>query len=81
MFNILNYQKITAIRFYHINKQLSYFFDGKQVGKSQAIDNTGLDNWGLGNDDKIDVGIIVFADNTTIQTNSPKLEKFEVKLY
>lgn len=74
-------QAQTTIRFCSADKTLSYFVDGQQVGKSQAIDSTGLDNWGLTDGDVMDIGIMGFAENTTIQANSPSLQNFTVRLY
>lgn len=72
---------VTAIRFCHSDKTLSYLVDGQPVGKSQAIDGTGLDNWGLTTSDTMDIGIMGFAENTTIQSNSPTLKAFTVSMY
>jgi hypothetical protein len=72
---------ITAIRFCHVDKTLSYFVDGNKVGESQKIDSTGLDDWNLSAGDTLDVGIMGFAELTTIQGNSPTVDNFTIRMY
>ena len=74
-------QAQTSIRFCNLDKTLSYFVDGKQIGNSQAIDSTGLDDWSLTENDMLDIGIMGFAENTTINANSPTLSSFKVNLF
>lgn len=63
------------------NKSLSLYIDNKKVGKSQAIDQTGLDNWKISETGLLDVGIMGFAENTVIASHQPTLDNFEYKIY
>ncbi|CAM1345252.1 conserved exported hypothetical protein [Tenacibaculum amylolyticum] len=69
------------IQFCSSNKTLSLFIDNTIVGKGQAINANGIDNWSLTDNDVIDVGIMGFAENTTISSNKPTLDNFEYKIY
>lgn len=71
----------TMIQFCHHDKTLSYFVNGKQVGKAQAIDASGMDNWQLTEKDRMDVGIMGFAENTQIKSHSPGIDNFIVRLF
>ncbi|QMU65773.1 MAG: hypothetical protein GKR88_16835 [Flavobacteriaceae bacterium] len=72
---------ILKIQFCHSNKTLSLFIDNAMVGVGRSIDASGLDNWGLGDTDVIDVGIMGFAENTVITSNQPTIDDFSVKIY
>ncbi len=63
------------------HNSLGLFLDGVQVGKSKAINKEGADDWQLNADDKIDVGIMGFAENTVITSHSPTIEKVTVTVY
>ncbi len=60
---------------------LGFFIDDVQVGKSKAISENGADDWQLKASDKIDVGIMGFAENTVITSHSPTIEKVTVTVY
>lgn len=78
--NSKEFSKLTVC-FSHNDHALSFYIDGTKVGASQAIDASGLDNWGLTDSDKIDIGIMGFAENTVITENSPTVDNFEVRVY
>lgn len=83
-FTIVNQLKefgTLKIKFCAINKELSLFLDNTIVGNAQAINSTGLDNWELTDQDVIDIGIMGFAENTTIKNNQPTLDNFSYKIY
>lgn len=69
------------IQFCSSNKMLSLFIDDTIVGVGRSIDSSGLDNWNLTETDVIDVGIMGFAENTTITTNQPTLDNFSITIY
>jgi hypothetical protein len=69
------------IQFCESNKTLSLFIDNTIVGKGKAINESGLDNWNLSESDVIDVGIMGFAENTTITSNQPSLDNYKIIIY
>ena len=69
------------ITFCTTNKTLSLFIDNAIVGKGQAIDGSGLDNWNLKENSVMDVGIMGFAENTVITSNQPTLDNFKYSIY
>lgn len=69
------------IRFCTKNKSLSLYIDNKKVGKSQAINQSGLDNWKISETGMLDVGIMGFAENTVITSNQPTLDNFKFVIY
>ena len=69
------------IQFCTTTKTLSLFIDNTIVGVGRKIDASGLDNWALGANDKIDIGIMGFAENTVITSNQPTIDDFSVKIY
>jgi hypothetical protein len=40
-----------------------------------------MDNWGLSASDKMDIGIMGFAEKTTITSNQPTLDNFRFTIY
>jgi len=69
------------IQFCTTNKSLTLFIDDVIVGSAVAIDEYGLDNWNLSDTDVMDVGIMGFAEKTTISVNQPTLDNFNYKIY
>ncbi len=70
-----------SIQFSSSDKTLTLFFNNEKVGTGTRIDNKGIDNWKLSDADVMDVGIMGFAENTTITTNPPTLDNFEYRIY
>ncbi|NOU60342.1 hypothetical protein [Marinifilum caeruleilacunae] len=69
------------IRFCSSHKKLSLFIDNTIVGEGKQIDAKGLDNWKLSDSDRMDVGIMGFAENTVITSNQPVLDNFSYTIY
>jgi len=81
---VLNQSKETGtlkIQFCSKNKTLSLFIDNVIVGIGRAINSSGLDNWNLSDSGVLDVGIMGFAENTTITSNQPTLDNFNYTIY
>ena len=72
---------ILKIQFCHNNKSLSFYIDNNLVGEARTIDETGLDNWYLTDNGKIDIGIMGFTEKTTITSHQPTIDAFNVKIY
>ena len=70
------------IQFCATDKTLGFYIDNNKVGSSvRAINSEGLDDWGLTEVDVMDVGIMGFAENTTITSKQPTLDNFNYKIY
>ena len=69
------------IRFCSSDKTLSLYADDNLIGNGRAIDASGMDNWGLSASDKMDIGIMGFAEKTTITSNQPTLDNFRFTIY
>ena len=69
------------IQFCAEQKTLALFIDDSVVGSAMAIDQSGLDNWELSETDLIDVGIMGFAEKTTITSNQPTIDNFKYKIF
>lgn len=69
------------IQYCATHNSLGFYIDNEQVGKSKAINKGGADDWNLTADDKIDVGIMGFAENTVINLETPTIDNVTVKIY
>ena len=70
-----------TIKFCNSDKRLALFINNKIVGVGRRIDAKGLDNWYLSGSDLMDVGIVGFAENTTIKANQPTFDNFKYKTF
>lgn len=72
---------VLKIQYCAAQQSLGLFADGKQVGASKAISESGGDDWALGAGGLMDVGIMGFAEKTTITSHSPSIDRFSVTIY
>ncbi len=66
-----------SIMYSEPDKALCVFINEKQLS-FHSIDSTGVVDWNLQSDDKLEIGFMGFAENTSLKENAPSIRNFRI---